>query len=68
MTTSTSGSLNEGLINNELIVLKPNNPVMIRFQNALKHHLLKQKENIKEELLTLVSLFFHFFNMIYYYV
>lgn len=28
---------------------------MMRFQNALRQHLLKQRENVKEELLTLVS-------------
>lgn len=28
---------------------------MVRFQNTLKQHLLKQRENIKQELLTRVS-------------
>lgn len=44
------------MINNQLIVLEPNNPVMVRFQNTLKQHLLKQKDSIKQELLSLVSL------------
>ncbi|VVC28629.1 Hypothetical protein CINCED_3A025872 [Cinara cedri] len=39
-------------INNQIIVLEPNNPVMMRFQNTLKHHLLKQRENLQNELLT----------------
>lgn len=47
----------EKTIDNQLLVLEPNNPVAVRFQNTLKQHLLKQKENIKRELLTQVSLF-----------
>lgn len=54
-TSITTQSLNKEVINNQLIVLEPNNPVMMRFQNALRQHLLKQRENVKEELLTLVS-------------
>jgi len=46
---------NKELINNQLIILEPNNPVMVRFQNTLKKHLLKQKDSIKQELLTFVS-------------
>lgn len=49
-------STNKESINNQLIVLEPNNPVMVRFQNTLKQHLLKQRDSIKQELLTLVSL------------
>lgn len=47
----------EKTIDNQLLVLEPNNPVAVRFQNTLKRHLLKQRENIKRELLTQVSLF-----------
>lgn len=50
-------SINKEIINSQLIVLEPNNPVMMRFQNTLKQHLLKQRDNIKQEVLTLVSLF-----------
>lgn len=50
-------SMNKEIINNQLIVLEPNNAVMVKFQNTLKQHLLKQKDNIKQEVLTLVSLF-----------
>lgn len=60
MISTITGSLNRELTNDQLLVLDPNNPAMVRFQNALKKHLLKQKESIKEELLTLVSLFFYF--------
>ncbi|VVC24084.1 Hypothetical protein CINCED_3A023271 [Cinara cedri] len=45
-------SINKETINNQMIVLEPDNPIMMRFQNRLKQHLLKQKENIKKELLT----------------
>lgn len=58
-TSIISQSTNKEIINNQLIVLEPNNPVMERFQNTLKQHLLKQRDNIKQELLMLVSLFIH---------
>lgn len=58
VTSIVSQSTNKEIINNQLIVLEPNNPVMERFQNTLKQHLLKQRDNIKQELLTLVSLIF----------
>lgn len=57
MTSTTTPSLNNELTNNQLIVLEPNNPVMVRFQITLKQHLLKQRDSIKQELLTLVSLY-----------
>lgn len=55
VTSITSKSLDKEIINNQLIVLEPNNPIMMRFQNTLKKHLLKQRDNIKQELITLVS-------------
>lgn len=57
MTYITPKSINKEIYNSQLIVLEPNNPVMVRFQKTLKLHLLKQKENIKKELQTLVSIF-----------
>lgn len=57
MTSIISPSINNEIINKQLIVLEPNNPVMARFQNTLKQHLLKQRDNIKEEVLKIVSLF-----------
>lgn len=43
------------MIHDQLIVLEPNNPVMFKIQNTLKEQLLKQKEIIQQELLSLVS-------------
>lgn len=58
VTFKTSPSIEKEMIKyNQLIVLEPNNPVMVRFQNTLKQHLLKQKDSIKQELLSLVSIF-----------
>lgn len=57
MTYVTPKSINKEIYNSQLIVLEPNNPVMVRFQKTLKLHLLKQRENIKKELQTLVSVF-----------
>ncbi|XP_050424677.1 putative leucine-rich repeat-containing protein DDB_G0290503 [Adelges cooleyi] len=37
----------------QLVVLEPENPVMMRFQNTLKQHLLKQKYGLSQEILTL---------------
>uniref|UniRef100_A0A2S2Q421 Coiled-coil domain-containing protein n=1 Tax=Sipha flava TaxID=143950 RepID=A0A2S2Q421_9HEMI len=51
MTSIIPPSINNEIINNQLIVLEPNNPVMVRFQNTLKQHLLKQRDNIQEEVL-----------------
>lgn len=56
ITFITPQSIKKDIMNNQLIVLEPNNPVMVRFQNTLKQHLLKQKDSIKQELLELVSL------------
>jgi hypothetical protein len=56
MTSIIPPSINNEIINNQLIVLEPNNPVMVRFQNTLKQHLLKQRDNIQEEVLKIVSL------------
>lgn len=54
----TSQSIgNKEVINNQIIVLEPNNPVMVRFQNTLKQYLLKQRNDIKQELITFVCLF-----------
>ncbi|KAE9542832.1 hypothetical protein AGLY_002743 [Aphis glycines] len=53
MTYITPKSINKEIYNSQLIVLEPNNPVMVRFQKTLKLHLLKQRENIKKELQTL---------------
>ncbi|XP_050520950.1 coiled-coil domain-containing protein 40-like [Daktulosphaira vitifoliae] len=39
--------------NDQLMVLEPNNPIMIRFQKALNQHLLKQKLNLEQEILSL---------------
>jgi len=61
MTYITPKSNNKEIYNSQLIVLEPNNPVMVRFQNTLKLHLLKQKENIKKELQTLVSIPIYFY-------
>lgn len=55
VTSNVFNPMDKEIINNQLIVLEPNNPVMVRFQNTLKQHLLKQKDKIKQELLTLVS-------------
>lgn len=49
-------SINKETTNSQIIVLEPNNPVMVRFQSTLKQHLLKQRENITKEILTLASL------------
>jgi len=57
MTYATPKSINKEINNSQLIVLEPNNPVMVRFQKTLKLHLLKQRDNIKQELQTLVSIF-----------
>jgi len=57
MTYITPKSINKEIYNSQLIVLEPNNPVMVRFQKTLKLHLLKQRENIIKELQTLVSIF-----------
>ncbi|XP_025204479.1 coiled-coil domain-containing protein 40-like [Melanaphis sacchari] len=53
ITYITPKSINKEIYNSQLIVLEPNNPVMVRFQKALKLHLLKQRENIRKELQTL---------------
>lgn len=53
--SNISNPSDKEIISNQLIVLEPNNPVMVRFQNTLKQHLLKQKDKIKQELQTLVS-------------
>lgn len=37
------------------MLFEPDNPLMDKFQNALKQHLLKQREHIRNELLTLVN-------------
>lgn len=50
-------SIEKEMINTQLIVLEPNNPVMDKIQNTLKQYLLKQKERIKLELTSLVSIF-----------
>lgn len=42
---------------NQLLVFEPNSPIMERFQNTLKQHLLKQRDTIKNELLLIVSVF-----------
>lgn len=57
MTHATPKSINKEIYNSQLIILEPNNPVMVRFQKTLKLHLLKQRENIKKELQILVSRF-----------
>jgi len=57
MTNETNEFINKEMYNSQLIILEPNNPVMVRFQKTLKLHLLKQRENIKKELQTLVSRF-----------
>jgi len=49
----TSQSTNNTL-KNQQIVLTSDNPLMAKIQNILKLQLLKQKENIKKEILTLV--------------
>lgn len=56
LTSMTTESTNKELINNQLIILEPSSGVMVRFQNALKQHLLKQKDSITQELLTFVRL------------
>lgn len=38
-------------------MIKLDNPIMARFQNSMKQHLLKQKDIIKQELIKLVCLF-----------
>lgn len=60
MTYATPKCINKEMYNNQLIILEPNNPVMVRFQKTLKLHLLKQRENIKKELQTLVSIYFFY--------
>jgi len=55
-------SIDKEMYNSQLIILEPNNPVMIRFQKTLKLHLLKQRENIKRELQTLVSRLIYYSN------
>lgn len=57
MTCITSQSINKEIYNSQLIVLEPNNPVMVRFQKTLKLHLFKQRDNIKQEILKIVSVF-----------
>lgn len=57
ITHVTPECINKEMYNSQLIILEPNNPVMVRFQKTLKLHLLKQRENIKKELQTLVSRF-----------
>lgn len=64
ITSTSSRSINKEIINNQLIVLEPNNPIMIRFQNTLKQYLLKQRNDIKQELVTLVSEFTNNYNCI----
>lgn len=51
----TSQSTNNTL-KNQQIVLASDNPLMAKIQNILKLQLLKQKENIKKEILTLVRI------------
>jgi len=51
----TSKSTNNTL-KNQQIVLASDNPLMTKIQNILKLQLLKQKENIKKEILTLVRI------------
>lgn len=51
----TSQSTNDTL-KNQQIVLASDNPLMAKIQNILKLQLLKQKENIKKEILTLVRI------------
>lgn len=55
--TTTSDSTKNECLNDQLIVLKYDNPFMMKFQLTLEQHLLKQRNNIKQELLTLVSKF-----------
>jgi len=43
-------------LKNQQIVLASDNPIMAKIQNILKLQLLKQTENIKKEILTLVSI------------
>lgn len=38
-------------------IIDPDHPMMTSFQNALNQHLLKQKDNLKQELFDIVSLF-----------
>lgn len=57
ITYVTPECINKEIYNSQLIILEPNNPVMVRFQKTLKLHLLKQRDNIKKELQTLVSRF-----------
>jgi hypothetical protein len=49
-------------LKNQPIVLEPDNPLMLKIQNILKIQLLKQKENIKKEILTLVSIIHTFYS------
>jgi len=55
MTHVNPKSIDKEMYNSQLIILEPDNPVMVRFQKTLKFHVLKQRENIKKELQTLVS-------------
>lgn len=49
--------INKEIMNNQLVVLEPSNPIMTRFQNTLKQYLLKQRNDINQELITLVGIF-----------
>lgn len=53
--TETFQPIEKKMIDDQLIVLEPNNPVMIKIQKTLKQHLLKQKDIIKQEIASLVS-------------
>lgn len=55
--STTSHCTNNETMNSEHIFLEPNNPILTRFQSTLKQHLLKQKNQLKQELLILVSSF-----------
>lgn len=52
---TTSQFTEKEMIHDQLIVLAPDNPVLVKIQNTLKEQLLKQKEIIQQELLSLVS-------------
>lgn len=52
---TTSQLTEKEMIHDQLIVLAPNNPVLVKIQNTLKEQLLKQNEIIQQELLSLVS-------------
>lgn len=56
-TTVAPQTISNETLKNQLLVFEPNSPVMERFQNTLKQHLLKQRDAIKNELLSIVSVF-----------